>query len=183
MNKHIANLNKLNNNKEMIQYCEKHLTLLGKGSSRIVFQLSKTQVIKIALSKAGIIQNETEVMVYSETVHHLGKNYSRYLASIYINKCHKTDIFIVQQYVEKNRSIVSSRKFYPHFKRMKQTISHIDECMDTHNYNDIRYANVGRVKGQLKMLDYGFNKEIYKIIKRYGHTKYQKLFPKEIIKA
>lgn len=44
-----------------LKYCKKHLGLpLGKGSSRICFQLDDDRILKLAINNKGIAQNEVE---------------------------------------------------------------------------------------------------------------------------
>lgn len=48
-----------------IQYCENNLQRISSGSSRIVYKIDDTKVLKLAKNKKGLSQNETEIM-YSE---------------------------------------------------------------------------------------------------------------------
>ena len=50
-----------------IDYAEKHLPLLGEGSSRITYALDSAKVLKIALNRAGEAQNETEAEIWFKT--------------------------------------------------------------------------------------------------------------------
>jgi hypothetical protein len=50
---------------QRIQYCEKNLQRISSGSSRIVYKIDDTKVLKLAKNKKGLSQNETEIM-YSE---------------------------------------------------------------------------------------------------------------------
>lgn len=52
---------KLKTFKERISYCKKHLTYLASGSSRVAFKIDDQKVLKLALNKKGLHQNETEI--------------------------------------------------------------------------------------------------------------------------
>ena len=44
-----------------LKYCKKHLGLpIGKGSSRVCFQLDDDRILKLAINNKGIAQNEVE---------------------------------------------------------------------------------------------------------------------------
>lgn len=47
--------------KDRIAYCENNLKKIGQGSSRVVYQIDKNKVLKLAKNKKGIAQNETEI--------------------------------------------------------------------------------------------------------------------------
>lgn len=46
---------------QRIDYCQNNLKRLGSGSSRIVYQIDKDKVLKLAKNKKGVEQNETEI--------------------------------------------------------------------------------------------------------------------------
>lgn len=48
------------------EYCDKHLTKLGRGSSRIAYQVDDDKVLKIAYNKKGIAQNQSEYQTSSD---------------------------------------------------------------------------------------------------------------------
>lgn len=52
------------NHKKRIEYAKSFMKKIGAGSSRIVFDLDASTVLKVAKTAAGIAQNETEVDVY-----------------------------------------------------------------------------------------------------------------------
>jgi hypothetical protein len=43
-----------------MDYCKRHLKRLGAGSSRIVYEIDNSKVLKLAKNTKGIYQNETE---------------------------------------------------------------------------------------------------------------------------
>ena len=47
---------------QRIQYCESTLKRISSGSSRIVYMVDDTKVLKLAKNKKGIVQNEAETM-------------------------------------------------------------------------------------------------------------------------
>ena len=51
---------------EKVRYCKQRLTYLGKGRSRIVFQIDENTVLKLAYNKKGIAQNESESRVKND---------------------------------------------------------------------------------------------------------------------
>ena len=57
----IEEFKKLNSFNSRIQYCQKHLKRISSGSSRIVYMVDDTKVLKIARNKKGIAQNEVEI--------------------------------------------------------------------------------------------------------------------------
>jgi hypothetical protein len=51
----------LNSFAARIRYCEEHLQRISSGSSRIVYKIDDTKVLKLAKNKKGLVQNEIEV--------------------------------------------------------------------------------------------------------------------------
>lgn len=59
-------LSNINSFKGKYDYCIQHIGQpCGKGSSRVVFQLSDEKILKLAFNKKGIAQNEAEDMTYN----------------------------------------------------------------------------------------------------------------------
>lgn len=46
---------------ERVKYCEANLQRISSGSSRIVYKIDDTKVLKLAKNQKGIAQNETEI--------------------------------------------------------------------------------------------------------------------------
>jgi len=63
-----ANLDSLETFEEKIKYCKENLNQIGKGSSRLVFNLSKNSVLKLAWNEKGLQQNQLES---SDQIHKL----------------------------------------------------------------------------------------------------------------
>lgn len=61
----VEEFKKLNSFNKRVQYCESNLTRISSGSSRIVYKIDDTKVLKLAKNKKGLAQNETEIM-YSQ---------------------------------------------------------------------------------------------------------------------
>lgn len=57
----IDEFKKLNSFNKRIQYCERNLQKISSGSSRIVYKIDDTKVLKLAKNKKGMGQNEVEV--------------------------------------------------------------------------------------------------------------------------
>lgn len=61
----VEEFKKLRSFNQRIQYCERNLTRISSGSSRIAYKIDDTKVLKLAKNKKGLAQNETEIM-YSQ---------------------------------------------------------------------------------------------------------------------
>jgi hypothetical protein len=67
----LAEFKKILNQQSLLDYAFKHLKSIGSGSSRFVFALTSTKVLKIAdpgwkQGEPGIAQNKTEVDIYTD---------------------------------------------------------------------------------------------------------------------
>lgn len=51
---------------DRVKYCDKYLTKIGAGSSRIVYQVDNEKVLKLAKNQKGIAQNEVEIEVSAD---------------------------------------------------------------------------------------------------------------------
>ena len=59
---------KLPNHSKRIKYAKEYLGRpIGKGSSRIVFRVDETKVLKLALNQKGIAQNAAETSWYGDS--------------------------------------------------------------------------------------------------------------------
>ena len=67
---------KINSYKGRIDYCKSILKQIGRCSSRVAFQVDEKIVLKVALNKKGISQNEVEINSYD-------KYYSNILAEVF----------------------------------------------------------------------------------------------------
>jgi hypothetical protein len=57
----IEEFKKLNSFNQRVQYCNQHLQRISSGSSRIVYKVDDTKVLKLAKNKKGLAQNEVEI--------------------------------------------------------------------------------------------------------------------------
>lgn len=46
---------------QRVKYCEEHLKRISSGSSRIVYMIDNTKVLKLAKNQKGLAQNEVEI--------------------------------------------------------------------------------------------------------------------------
>ena len=68
----------LNTFKDRVQYCNNNLDRISSGSSRIVYKIDETKVLKLAKNNKGISQNYNESDPYAQSL-------------TYIAKCFKSD--------------------------------------------------------------------------------------------
>ena len=61
INWNVEDFKKLNSFNKRIQYCEDKLTRISSGSSRIVYKIDESKVLKLAKNQKGIAQNEAEI--------------------------------------------------------------------------------------------------------------------------
>lgn len=55
----------IKNEKQFKVFCDDYLTILGRGTSRVVYRLNNKYVIKVAIGNKGYIQNESECAVFN----------------------------------------------------------------------------------------------------------------------
>lgn len=172
--KHLKELDQLPTNKQMLTYCRENLTRLGKGSSREVFALSDTLVIKIALGGVGVKQNENEIRIWN-LVSYSFTGFKRSFAKVLVNSCHWKDFYIVMERLNTqtvSRSIFNTSTvrawrmdrtaMHPIAKRIFKDVQATDDNAFTNNIADITPRNMGTSKtGVVKMLDYGFSTPIW----------------------
>jgi GNAT superfamily N-acetyltransferase len=60
-NWNVEEFSKLKSFNQRIQYCEKNLLRISSGSSRVVYKIDETKVLKLAKNKKGLAQNEVEI--------------------------------------------------------------------------------------------------------------------------
>jgi len=71
----LKKLSLFKSNKEKLSYLKKNFKYLGKGTSRIVFEIDNEKVLKFALNEAGKVQNENETST--------AKNYSHVTSKVF----------------------------------------------------------------------------------------------------
>lgn len=83
-------LNNIRSFAKRVEYCKMHLgNPIGRGSSRVVFQLDDEKVLKLAMNRKGVAQNNVEYDKYAETYNVTPKLYN----------CANDDTWIVTEYV------------------------------------------------------------------------------------
>jgi|AGFT01.1.fsa_nt_gi hypothetical protein len=170
---HLHELGHLSTNTEMLKYCKENLTRLGAGSSREVFALSDTLVVKVAKGGTGVKQNENEIRVWN-LVDYSFTGMKRSFAKVLIEACHWKDFFIVMERLDKlsNKNLFNSysmrlwrtsRTARSNVeRRLYKDVSNTDDNAFTNNFADISPRNMGVSRsGVVKMLDYGFSTNIW----------------------
>lgn len=61
INWNIEEFKKLNSFAKRVDYCNKNLQRISSGSSRIVYKIDDTKVLKLAKNRKGLAQNEIEI--------------------------------------------------------------------------------------------------------------------------
>ena len=171
---HLKALDLLPTNNAMLKYCRENLTRIGKGSSREVFALSSTLVVKVAMGGVGVKQNENEIRVWNLVEYdYIGMK--RSFAKVLVKEGHWKDFYIVMERLETNtvsRSIFNTKSIqqwrtnrkalHPTAKRIFKDVQDTDDNAFTNNISDITPRNMGTSKsGVVKMLDYGFSTPIW----------------------
>lgn len=83
-------LNNIRSFAKRVEYCKMHLgNPIGRGSSRVVFQLDDEKVLKLAMNRKGVAQNNVEYDKYAETYNVTPKLYN----------CANDETWIVTEYV------------------------------------------------------------------------------------
>ena len=182
---------KINSYKGRVDYCKSRLKQLGKGSSRVAFQVDERIVLKVALNKKGISQNEVEINSYNDY-------YSNILAKVF--EYSEDGIFLEMELartpkptdfkrilgVDVKYFVAQLRNDYlrnygkkPLFSIPQEEIDKIYEldefndilsfCMD-YNINPSDFSRLGQwgiVKRgggeQLVLIDYGFDENVEKL--------------------
>lgn len=170
--KFLAVLDECSSNRTMIQACRNAgLKQLGRGSSRIVFALNSTKVIKIALNEQGKKQNEEEARLW------LFLDYDRpglkqYYAKVFIQYAASNDLYSVQERLDKVTKkdaqpyveAVYTNKVQGRPKNLVAAVKHVDDTLGFKTSTDINKGNLGRSKrGSIKVLDYGLPEYLAKI--------------------
>jgi hypothetical protein len=78
---------------ERLKYCKKMLGYpIGRGSSRIVFQIDDETCLKLALNKKGVAQNLEEIKIAR-------KRFIQYIPKIYNGSDEDNGLWVITQYV------------------------------------------------------------------------------------
>lgn len=169
--KFITELEAQSTNLKMIKYCKSlGLKVLGKGSTRIVFELSSTKVLKIALNEFGKQQNENEYQVWNY-LDFERPGFKQYYAKIFMDMGSMTNtLYVIQERLqsvstkEAKGYIYGSSSTDKRAIRFEAALKEIDEVMGHCSHQDCYKDNLGRNKaGNIKTLDYGLSRSLAKI--------------------
>lgn len=107
-------LSSINSFRGRLNYCVKHLGFyIGKGSSRVVFQIDDEKVLKLALNQKGIAQNGQERQTYDDDI----------FPKIF--KSDENDLWLVSEYVLPAKSSDFKHCFGMTFQKF---VSFIESC-------------------------------------------------------
>lgn len=135
-------------NKSLLKKMKKKKPI-GQGSSRIVYDIGKGRVLKVAKSQLGIRSNRTEVKMYKSSPRRIKKYLGRILSSQ-----KKYGWVIMKKY---SRKFPTSQKYRRKlFKLRSKFRKHGILPFDTLLYDKPKHKNL-RVKrsGRIKIIDYG----------------------------
>ena len=174
-------------NRDMIKACrDAGLKELGKGSTRIVFELTDKLVIKIALGKAGVEQNKNESQ-YWVMIDYDFSGLKQYFAKVHINDCHWYDYFLVMDKLQTKfddkrkytktindawygRENPKSKTFIDRALKLRKAVKRVDDIQDAVNWKDIHAGNIGiDGKGLVKIMDYGLTNRTHRKHYYAGH--------------
>lgn len=86
-------LRSCNSYDERVKYCKKMLGFpIGKGSSRMVFQLDDETCLKLAINEKGIAQNLEEIKIARD-------NFISFIPKIYNGSDEENGLWVITQYV------------------------------------------------------------------------------------
>lgn len=164
------------NNRQIIQYLKKNnfrpMHRVYKWSNREVFALNDHYVIKVARSKLGAYQNQTEVNTF-DAVKSYEPKYLKYFVPVMLRESDTdNNIFVVMKMAHKpenksERIELNSRAEGGNDNRFHKAMEYIDAFMDTENAKDLKHNNLGIYNGTARVLDYGCGREVGKEFKLY----------------
>ena len=146
-------------------YCVKMLgEPIGKGSSRAVFQIDDTRVLKLAINMKGVAQNKAEVMVYNQAPD------KTFMPIIYNDSDMESYFYVISEYVlpadkEDFYNVID----FP-FYRLSSAISHnnIESLMEEYEEQPKAYE---LLKYLLTMSNMGVDIYDWTTISNWGLTK------------
>lgn len=120
---------------------------IGRGRNRIVYDLKNGAILKVAVTRKGIRNNEMEEQLYASVSpsvqKHLAKVIDRGRGWIIMQKVHR----------RVSRNAKNARRVHAMIRKFeKQGIKVMDLVSGT---NRIKWKNVGRIRNKLVVLDYG----------------------------
>lgn len=174
---------------QILKHFRNNYKIIGKGSSREVFELDENWVIKVAKSEYGEDQNNSEMTIYSECEFYSCVPYTvlkRILAKIdlklsccyfvVMERCqvnapgfriHSIALRDAYFNVTRRCKLDAGKKLKSFVKQYTNTAKHINEYdlnYGTFIGTDISPRNCGvNKRGVFKVIDYGYTKHIHSI--------------------
>lgn len=182
-------LSALPNFNQRRKYCEQHLGRhVGRGSSRMVFQIDDEKVLKLAFNQKGVAQNEEEASYYKQRYDFIPKIYEtddndNWIICEYVLPAKKADFqhclgiswdefvdFVNTVFSQFSRMYIGHDLDYDEMEQMADNNEMLSELyqyitdMCFVNYDIIRIANWGLAKrngeAYLVFLDHGFSQRV-----------------------
>ena len=138
-------LRSCNSYDERVKYCKKMLGFpIGKGSSRMVFQLDDETCLKLAINEKGIAQNLEEIKIARD-------NFISYIPKIYNGSDEEDGLWVITQYVLPAKKSDFMKVLGINFNDIIDYVLNTDRRFDYRNSYHIKMAdNINR----LFFLDY-----------------------------
>lgn len=173
-------LDRIENLKKIKEFASERYNLLGKGSARLVYEISEDYVLKIAKNKKGIAQNLTEIEISKD------KEFTDVLASVIMYN--ENGLYIIQEKANKitdfefnNITGLQLSGFLYYLRHDKEWdgdninfYNKINSLINKYELDRFDIANEnswGLVNKKVVIVDYGLNKKTSREL--YG-TKYKK---------
>lgn len=161
----IKSLKTLKTYNSIEDYCKGNFTYINKGSSRKVYKINNTYVLKIAYNWRGNLQNITEIINYFK----FGSEYMfelKFNESCFINS---TGLWIISKY-RKGKHFQTFKEF----TNVPFSVIHYAGLLGIHS-DEIMTNTLRTGKRSAWVVDYGFTREVDKDIKAYFcKDKYEK---------
>lgn len=169
-------------NRQIIAYLKKNnfkpMHRVYKWSNREVFALNDHYVIKVARSKLGVYQNQTEANIF-DCVKQYEPKYLKYFVPVMLEESDTyNNIFVVMKRARKaenkaERIQLKGRALDGKDQEFHKAMEYIDNFMDCENAKDLKPNNLGIYKGTVRVLDYGCGREVgkeFSTYRSYGHN-------------
>lgn len=183
----LKNLSQLTTFQAKVKYAKNNLKRISSGSSRIVYDFPENQVLKLASNEKGIVQNQAEASVKTDSqfINKITKvcpNYS-WVVAPKAEKVTEKEFKDLSGVPFKEFGKVLVNKIKPDEDSNKKYKDYLDlpiivelaEIVKKYQLmtGDIaRISSWGKIDNQLKLVDLGLNKKIYQ--KYYASEKSQK---------
>lgn len=182
-----------------LQYCYDNLEVIGSGSTRAVFAIDDSRVIKIPFVKGGIIQCRNEIAFYDKyksifplcaVLQGSCENLIVQTRAVTVEECYDSadeaafrmfdtifweafecdDTIDISQYLDGIRDKTDSR-----IMEFMDVLSKIDLKLVRTLCYDISCYNIGLIDNRLVIIDYGFPGTLTKGDEYYDETEQQKM--------